>query len=66
MAWTDNPVSDYESYSNEMEEEIEKCPVCDICNEHIQDDYYFEINGDIICESCMVDYFRKNTEDFVG
>lgn len=50
----------------EQERMLDKLPVCDICEEHIQDEYCYEINGDIICESCMVEYFRKDTVDLMG
>lgn len=66
MAWTDDPLADYESYSGELEDALGKLPVCDICEEPIQDEYCYQINGDTICESCMAEYFRKETMDLMG
>ena len=33
--------------NRDVEEErfIKMCPVCDVCGEHITDDYYYEIGG---------------------
>lgn len=33
--------------------------VCDYCGQPIQDDFYFEINGDFVCETCLDRFFRK-------
>jgi formylmethanofuran dehydrogenase subunit E len=65
MRWTDDPVADAERYMAEQEEELKKLPVCDYCNEPIQDDYLFDLEGDIVCESCMNKHFRKHTEDYM-
>ncbi len=40
-------------------------PVCDYCHEPIQDEYLYDINGEFICEYCLDQFFRKETEDFV-
>lgn len=42
----------------------EKLPRCSECNKPIQDDYCYEINGELICEEC-IQTFRKHTEDFM-
>lgn len=49
----------WEQHEADKQRELERLPVCDYCDEHIQDDFYYEINGDVICECCMNDYFRK-------
>jgi hypothetical protein len=55
----------WERHDYEQEKGLEKLPVCDYCRKTIQDDHYFDINGDIVCEGCLVENFRKNTEDYV-
>lgn len=67
MNWTDDPVKDYDRYCNEQEEELEKLPQCVECgkDEHIQDDHYFLIDGEIYCYEHMVDNFRKNVEEYI-
>lgn len=48
----------------EQEAQLEKLPLCEYCGERIQDDYYFEINNECICEDCLNDNFRKDIEDY--
>lgn len=55
-AWTDNPVADAESYQNYLDDRIRELPVCEDCGEHIQDEYYYEISGSVICQKCLDDY----------
>jgi hypothetical protein len=41
------------------------CPVCSDCQDHITcDDYYYEINGRILCERCLRQY-RRSVEQFI-
>ena len=52
--YSGDPVKYAESYDEYLEEEAEKNnPVCDICGERIDEDHYFEWDGDIICPDCM-------------
>ena len=37
MYYTDNPVRDFERYDADREDELASLPVCDICDEPIQD-----------------------------
>lgn len=55
----------WEAHEAEQEKLLEKLPECEICGELIQDDFYYEINDAIICESCLNDHHRKRTEDFI-
>lgn len=38
-------------------------PVCDICDSPVSGDHYYNINGDVICEDCMQEYFRRELDD---
>lgn len=38
--------------------ELSERPVCAECDEHIQDEEAYYINGEWICESCMNSYKR--------
>lgn len=50
----------------EQQRSLEKLPQCETCGEYIQDDYYFEINDEIICWECLKANHRKRTEDFIS
>lgn len=56
----------WEAHEAEQEKLLELLPECEICGVTIQEDYYFEINDAIICENCMVEQYRKRTEDFIS
>ena len=55
----------YRDYEEEQEKELEKLPVCSVCEEPIQDEFYFDIDGEIFCEDCLIDNYRKSVDDFV-
>ena len=65
MIRTDDPVADYMAYDAEQQRRMEQLPVCSYCREEIQDDYYFEINEEPVCEQCLNEFFRKAVEDYV-
>ena len=65
MYYSDDPIADFNRYEADQEEQLDKLPKCDICGEPIQDDYLYDIYGDIFCEECLKDKFRKNTEDYI-
>lgn len=58
----------WEARERQQEALLDKLPECEDakCGKTIQDDYYFEIDGEILCEACMIRRYRKSTEDFVG
>lgn len=41
------------------ERKLARLPQCEYCGEHIQDEFYFEINGEYLCEDCLNEQFRK-------
>lgn len=67
MIYTDDAERDFDRYDMEMERRRARLPVCDNrkCRRQIQDDTYFEIDGDILCRACMEDRYMKYTEDFI-
>lgn len=50
----------WEAHEAEQEKWLGKMPKCDYCNDPIQDDFYYEINGEVICECCLDRFFRKD------
>ena len=63
--WTDNAVRDAERYYNDLDERLERRPVCDFCGEHIQEETYYCISHRLInvniCERCLEE-FREYVE----
>lgn len=62
---TDDPAADFDRYDAEQQKQLEKCPKCSMCCEYIQDEHFYEINDEVICEECIKDNFRKNVEDYI-
>ena len=46
----------------EQEDALEKCPVCDCCGEYIQDDWFYKIEGEILCLDCLNENYRHRVE----
>lgn len=59
MLYSDDPNADFDHWDAERQKEIEALPVCDYCDEHILGEFYYEINGDNICEACLEKHFKK-------
>ena len=59
---SDDPVQDFMNHEAEQESWLAERPVCADCDEHIQDDHCFEINGEYICPKCMEDLHRRDVE----
>ena len=49
----------------EQERDLEKLPECSYCGAKIQDEFMYCINDEFICEKCLNENHRKNTEDFM-
>lgn len=58
MMWTDDPVADAAAYDAEQERELKKRPLCCKCGEHIQEDFAYDIFGDLYCDSCAWDWLH--------
>ena len=59
---TDDPHKDFDRWDRQREEWLESRPVCDGCFNPIQDDHYYDINGEKMCEDCLIHYFRRVIE----
>ena len=58
-----DPYDDFLAHEAMAEKWLERLPVCDICGEPIQDEYYYIVGGDRICEHCMESEFRFENEE---
>ena len=54
----------WEAHDRYKESLLEQLPVCDECGKRIQDDIYFDIDGEILCEKCLNRKYGRRTEDY--
>lgn len=59
MMWTDNPEEDYDRYLARPEASH---PKCDECGEPIEDEYLFDVDGQILCEGCFGEIYGHTDE----
>jgi hypothetical protein len=65
--YTDDPARDFDRWDMEQERMRARLPICENpkCKKRINDDFYFEVEGEILCESCMNLRYRHYTEDYI-
>lgn len=63
--YSDDPVRDFDEYDRQQEKLLEKLPICDgkKCGKRITE-YYYEVNHEILCESCMIRRYRRNINEY--
>ena len=59
-----DPLKDFARRDSEEAEWESGLPKCDKCGKPIQDDIYFEIYGEILCEDCVHYLYAKYTADY--
>ena len=57
-----DPLDDFNRYDREQTKRLEALPKCDICDEPIQHDHFYLINGDNVCPECLENEFRKEND----
>lgn len=65
MFYSDDPIADFGAWDAEQNKRIARLPVCADCDEPIQDDHFYLINGECICPDCMDGNYKKCVEDFI-
>jgi formylmethanofuran dehydrogenase subunit E len=58
----------WEYAERERERRLMRLPVCEgfRCGKRIQDEDYYDVDGEILCEECMKQKYRRKTEDLVN
>ena len=65
MFRTNDPIADAMRRDAEEQSFLDKLPKCEYCGHTIMDDYLYDLAGDIMCESCLKEHFRKPVEDYM-
>lgn len=59
-----DPLDDFDALDAMQAMYEARLPVCEECGNRINDDYYFDVDGELLCEDCMNKRYRKHTEDY--
>lgn len=61
-----DPAADFDRYDREQERQLARLPICEghKCGKRIQDEDYYDVDGEILCEECMKRKYRRKTEDY--
>ena len=65
MFYTDNPIRDFERYDRRQQQWLDSLPVCEHCNEPIQDEDLMDIDGTLYHLECAEREFKKSTWGYV-
>lgn len=57
--YSDDPLADFDAWDKHQNEQLERFPVCMDCEQHIQDERAYYINGEWICRDCMSSYEQE-------
>lgn len=66
--YSDDPVRDFDKYDAYTARLIARLPKCEnkrCRHREIQEEMFFEIEGEILCENCMRDRYGRSTEDYL-
>lgn len=55
----------HDRYEAEKQRELDKMPKCSYCNKPITEEHLYDFGGEIICESCLNDNYRKCTISYI-
>lgn len=61
---SDDPERDFDRQDAEHAAYHARLPKCEKCKQTIEEDDYFEIDDEILCEDCMRKKYMKNTHDY--
>lgn len=60
---TGDPLDDFNRHDRAQAKRLASRPKCDHCDQNIQDNHLYRINGEAICPDCLENYFREEIED---
>jgi hypothetical protein len=66
FGFTDDPVADFNRHDKEQQAAASRLPICVHCKKPIDEDEYYDIEGDCKCFKCLIKHHRKWTEDYIG
>ena len=65
---TGDPEADFHRQDMEQARREARLPICENkrCKKVINEEWYYDVDGEILCEECLLARFRRSTEDYVN
>lgn len=63
---TDDPHADFYRHDAAQEKWLARLPKCVECGEPIQDEYFYLINDEPVCEECLIREYRKERDYYTA
>lgn len=55
----------FSAWDADQHRQLAQFPTCEWCDKTIQDDYFYIINDESICEECLRQNFRRSVEEYM-
>lgn len=55
----------FEQYQRERDNWLGSRPKCDYCDEPIQDDYFYRIEGSKVCRDCLKNFVEETCKETI-
>lgn len=55
----------FKRHQSELDDEMDRLPVCDICEEPIQDERCYQIGCDVLCKECLEDNYGMYVDELM-
>ena len=65
MYYSDDPGRDFDNWNADQEAGLERLPICSECEQPIQNEDCYEINGELVCPRCLEENHKKCTSDYI-
>ena len=65
MMFSSDPIVDAMRHDMEIEREQEQLPVCDACGKIIDEDRFWRINGEVLCDDCATDMYTVHMDTWM-
>ena len=56
--------SQWEAHQAEIDRHLAKLPLCAECGEPIQSEWLYDLDGELVCESCM-ECHRQSVDNYI-
>ena len=53
----------FKKYQSELDDKLDRLPLCDYCEEPIQSDRCYLINNEVLCPECLEEHYGVYVDD---